>query len=115
MSSGLSSFPGSARPVVETTPQTICWQLPHIFAIARVALAIDQRRAPAAHNVCRLAGRLAHHLEPWRPGGEGVALTLEVPGIADKRVDLCGEPDQLPPELGGILLRRGRSRSRLAR
>jgi hypothetical protein len=62
-----------------------------------------------------LLARAAHDFEPWRPGGEGVALRLELPGISNKPVDLAAERDELPPELGSILRRRGPSRSRLAR
>jgi hypothetical protein len=61
-----------------------------------------------------LLARVARNLDPWRPRGVGVALTLDLLRVGDELVDLAGETDELPPELGGILRRRG-GRSRLAR
>jgi hypothetical protein len=63
---------------------------------------------------------LAHNLEPWRPGREGVALRLDLPGIGDKPVDFAAERDEPRPELGvAVAFRRSarpqQSRGRLAR
>jgi hypothetical protein len=50
----------------------------------------------------------AHDLEPWSPGGEGVALRLDPLGVGDNPVDFTGERDQPSPELAeiGVAFRR---------
>jgi hypothetical protein len=69
------------------------------FSLLRIAPWV--RRPALDGRDC--AGRLAdgellagagHDLEPWRPGGEGVALLLDPPGIGDNPVNFTGERDQ---------------------
>jgi hypothetical protein len=73
---------------------------------AQHRLRIAPRVRWPALDVGELARRLAdggllagagHDLEPWRPGGEGVALRLDPPGIGDKPVDLTAERDEPRP------------------